>query len=192
MSTSRTYTVPYNRKKQGRTNYKKRLEYLKSHRPRIVIRSSNNNLMIQAVKYELDGDKVMSTIKATDLKEYGWQYATGNLSAAYLTGLLFAKKNKIKDGIVDLGLHSITKGARLAATIKGLKDGGLEINYDDKIDPSEDKISGKTTADYAHKLSKDDEEMYNKQFSKYLKNKVKPEDIVKNFSQVKTKILGEK
>lgn len=192
MSTGRTYTVPYNRKKQGRTNYRKRLEYLKSHRTRIVIRSSNNNLIIQAVRYELNGDKVTSTVKATDLKEYGWQYATGNLSAAYLTGLLFAKKNKIKDGIIDLGLHSIIRGTRLAAAIKGVKEGGLEIDYDDKIDPSEEKITGKTTADYAHKLSEEDEETYNKQFSKYLKNKVKPEDIVKNFSQVKTKILGEK
>jgi large subunit ribosomal protein L18 len=86
-------------------------------------------MIIQAVKYEVDGDKVLFSTKATDLREYGWQYSTGNLSAAYLTGLLFVKKHKIKDGIVDIGLHSITKGARLAAAIKGLKDGGLDIEY---------------------------------------------------------------
>jgi hypothetical protein len=39
---------------------------------------------------------------------------------------------------------------------------------------------------------KEDEELYKKQFSKYLKNNTKPENIVQNFSQVKTKILGVK
>ncbi|MBS3172664.1 50S ribosomal protein L18, partial [Candidatus Woesearchaeota archaeon] len=41
-------------------------------------------------------------------------------------------------------------------------------------------------------LIKENEDLYNKQFSKYLKNKIKPENITQNFSQVKTKILGAK
>lgn len=192
MSKSKTYTVPFKRKKQGKTDYRKRLGHLKSHRVRIVIRQSNDNLIIQAVKYELNGDKVLSSVKASDLKKYGWNYSTGNVSAAYLTGLLFAKKNKIENGIIDIGLRSITKGARLSAAIKGIHDGGIKISYDNKIDPSEERISGKTVADYAHHLMKEDEDLYKKQFSKYLKNNIKPENITQNFSQVKTKILGEK
>ncbi len=192
MSQSKIYTVRYKRKKQGKTDYRRRLDYLKSGRTRIVIRQSNNSLIIQSVKYELDGDKIIATVKSTDLKEYGWQYSTGNLPAAYLTGLLFAKKAKVKDGIVDIGLRSITVGAKLAAAIKGLKDGGLNIDYNNKIDPSEEKITGKTIEDYANNLIKENEDLYNKQFSKYLKNKIKPENITQNFSQVKTKILGAK
>lgn len=193
MSKSKTYTVAYRRKREGKTDYKKRLGYLKSGKIRIVIRSSKNNIQIQAVNFHVDGDKVISTTKSTELKNQGWKYSTGNTSAAYLTGLLFGTKikDKVKEGIVDLGLNSITKGARLPAVIKGIADSGLQIKYDESIMPSEERISGKTVAEYAKKLAEDDEK-YKKQFSKYLKNNQKPELMAEEFEKVKTKIQGSK
>jgi len=142
MAKNRVYTVKYRRKRERKTDYKKRLKYLLSHRPRIIIRRSLKGMVIQSVEYQEKGDKVLDTIKSTDLKKYGWDLPTGNIPAAYLTGLLFAKKAKIKEGIVDLGFVSITKGSRLAATIKGIGDGGIKIKYSEKILPKEETIKG--------------------------------------------------
>ena len=86
--------LQYRRKQQGKTDYKKRLALLKSGLPRLVIRGSNKNMQVQLVEYQEDGDKVLATTRASDLKKQGWNKSTGNLPAAYLTGLLLAKKSK--------------------------------------------------------------------------------------------------
>jgi len=192
MSKSKTYTVSFRRKREGKTDYSKRLSHLKSEKTRFVIRSSTNNLIIQAIDYSADGDKVITTIKSTDLKKYGWSYSTGNIPASYLTGLLFGNKvkEKIKEGIIDLGLKTITKGTRLPAAIKGIVDSGLKVNHNESIFPSEETISGKKIADFAKTLAAD-EEKYKKQFSKYLKNNQKPELMDEQFEKVKIKINGE-
>jgi len=158
-----------------------------------VIRQSKNNILIQAVNYEVDGDKIISAINSTELKKQGWKYSTGNIPAAYLTGLLFGikTKNNVKEAIIDIGLNSITKGARLPAAIKGIADGGISIKYDKGILPSEEGISGKTISEYAKKLSTE-EEKYKKQFSKYLKNNQNPELIAEEFEKMKNKIMGAK
>ena len=41
------HVLPYRRKREGRTNYKKRLALLKSGQPRLVIRRSNRYLQFQ-------------------------------------------------------------------------------------------------------------------------------------------------
>ncbi len=194
MAKTKTYTIVYRRKREGKTDYKKRLNYLKSGKIRIVIRPSTNNMTIQAVKFEMDGDKVLLTVQSTDLRKMGWNYATGNIPASYLTGLLFGVKAKeiVKEGVIDLGLRPVIKGTRIPATIKGLVDAGLQFNYDEKIFPSEESISGKVIAEFAEQLSKEDKEKYEKQFSKYLKNNQKPEKIAEAFEATKNKILGSK
>ena len=191
MAKSKTYTVPYKRKIKGKTNYKKRLNYLKSGKVRFVIRPSTNDIIFQAVKYELDGDKILLTIKTKDIKKLGWKYSGGNLPAAYLTGLLFGKKVQgiAKEGIIDIGLQSITKGSRITAAIKGIADSGVEFNYDEAIFPSEDAVSGKIIEKFATQLT-NEKEKYEKQFSKYLKNNSKPEEISKNFEEIKIKVMG--
>jgi large subunit ribosomal protein L18 len=60
MATSTTRrTVPYRRKREGKTNYKKRLEYLKSKSTRLVIRKTNKHVIMQLVQYHPDGDHVL-------------------------------------------------------------------------------------------------------------------------------------
>ncbi|MCD4759434.1 50S ribosomal protein L18 [archaeon] len=193
MAKSKTYTTQLKRKIRKKTNYKKRLSYLKSGKIRLVIRPSTNNITFQAVEFNVDGDNVLNTTKGKDIKRIGWKYSTGNIPAAYLTGLLFGTKIKdtIKEGVVDLGLYSITKGARLPAAIKGIADSGVNINYDESICPSKEDLSGKRIVEFAKKLATE-KEKYEKQFSKYLKNNLKPEEISKQFEEVKNKILGNK
>jgi large subunit ribosomal protein L18 len=145
MAKSSTYTVPFKRKREGKTNYRKRLNYLKSGKPRIIIRRTLNNIIIQSANYDEKGDKILETTTSKELKKFGWSLHTGNVPAAYLTGLLFAKKSKIKEGVIDLGLRKPTKGSRLSAAIKGISDGGIKINYSDKIMPDEKRLKGTHT-----------------------------------------------
>lgn len=138
--------MPYRRKMEGKTDYKRRLVLLKSSLPRLVIRSSNKSIQAQLVTYEPDGDKVHATARATDLKKLGWTSATGNTSAAYYTGLLLAsklKKNDVKsDIIVDIGLAKHHVGGRIYGLVKGVVDGGFAVRVSSEVFPSEERISG--------------------------------------------------
>jgi large subunit ribosomal protein L18 len=193
MSKSKIFTVPFKRKRKGKTDYGKRLKYLKSKKTRIVVRQSKNSVLIQGINFKEEGDKVLCFSKSSDLKKIGWKYNLGNIPSAYLIGLYFGIQhgNKIKEAIIDLGLRSITKGDRLSATIKGIVDSGIKIPHSDSIFPDDKMINGSTIVEYANTLSSD-KEKYEKQFSKYLKNGVKPEDISKEFDKIKKIILTKK
>ena len=86
--------VNYRRKREGKTNYKKRLKLLLSKKPRLVIRRSLNNISLQIIEYQTNGDKIIVGTNSSELKKMGWTANTGNIPAAYLTGLLLAKKAK--------------------------------------------------------------------------------------------------
>lgn len=143
-------TVPYRRKREGKTNYKKRLEYLKSKRVRLVIRKTNKHIIMQLVAYNPDGDKVLIGATSKQLEKHGWKHSGKNISACYLTGLLLAKTaqaKNIKGAILDLGLQTPKKGSRLYAALKGSIDGGLEIPAKEDVFPSEERITGQHLTD---------------------------------------------
>lgn len=98
-----------------------------------------------------------------------------------------AKKKKIKEAVLDIGLHQSIKSSSLYALVKGALDSGLIIKCDEKVLPIYDRISGKHIAEYALKI-KNNQDFYNRQFSKYIKNNVKPEEITKMFEEVKKNI----
>ncbi len=50
-------TVPHRRKREAKTNYKKRLALLKSGEYRLVLRKTTNTMIAQIVEYHVDGDK---------------------------------------------------------------------------------------------------------------------------------------
>jgi len=165
----------YRRKAEGKTDYRRRLKLLISGVPRLVIRRTNKHMIAQLVEYNADGDHVIVTANSSELKKLGWKHATGNLPAAYLTGMLAAqkaKKKNVKKAIVDLGLQP-KSCSRLYAVIKGAKDNGLDVPASEDIFPSADRISGKHIAAYAAGG----------------KFKVPPTDIEKSFSDLKQKLI---
>lgn len=170
----------YKRKLQRKTNYRKRLILLKSKKARLVIRKSLKNVLAQIVQYTPDGDKVLFSAHTNELKKkYDWKAARGNTPSAYLVGLLIgvkAKQNKIKDAILDVGLIKLTKNTIISAVLKGALDAGLNIAHSKDILPSEERIKGKHIAEYA-KINKG-------KFTKY-----NPENLLKDFESVKSKIL---
>ncbi len=139
------HVLPYRRKREGRTNYKKRLALLKSGRPRLVIRKSNRYVQLQLVRYHADGDRILVTVTSKALAKLGWTGSAKSIPAAYLTGILCAKEAKahgVADAIVDLGFQKHRAGTRLCAAIKGAIDGGLAIPASEEIFPSGDRING--------------------------------------------------
>lgn len=152
MITMVKFVMPYKRKREGRTDYKKRLVLLKSGLPRLVIRASNKSVQAQIINYEADGDKIIATARATDLKKLGWKTNCSNTPAAYLTGLLLANKAKVdSDIIVDIGLQQHHKGGKLYAVAKGAMDGGLNIRISEDVLPSDERINGEHTSEAVKK-----------------------------------------
>jgi len=136
--------LPLKRRREGKTNYKRRLSLLKSGKPRVVVRISNNYITLQLVEFN-GTDKTKFSYTSKKLSEFGWDYSKKNLPAAYLTGLVFGlicKKNKIEEGIFDIGVKRVTKGNKLFSVLKGCLDSGLKIPCSTDIFPSESRIRG--------------------------------------------------
>ena len=185
------YTVRYRRRREGKTNYKKRLNLLMSKKPRLVLRYSLNGVSLQIIEFKPEGDVVLLTAHSRELGKLGWSYNGKNTSSAYLTGLIIGKKaaaKGIKEAVLDIGLKQAIKGSRLFACLKGAVDGGLDIRHSPKCFPKEDRIRGKHIEDYANKL-KTNNEVYQKQFAKYIKSGIDPMQITKIFDDVKKKIM---
>ena len=176
MAKRKIKSLSYKRKRQGRTNYKKRLNILKSKKKRLVVRKSLNNILLQIIIYNNVGDKVLVTAHSSEVKKLGWKFHTGNIPCAYLTGYLLgikAIKKGIKEVITDIGLYTSTKGSRIYASIKGVIDAGLNIPHSNEILPDEKRINGEHIKNY---------------FEQYLKSKIDPKEINKKIEEIKKKI----
>ena len=193
MATKRPKTIPYRRKREGKTNYTKRLKLLLSKKPRLVVRLTNTQVIAQLIEFSIKGDKVLVGVNSSSLKELGWNYSFKNRPAAYLTGLLLGKKaigKGLEGAILDTGFKLLLKKGRLTAFFKGVIDSGLSVPYgSEEIFPDEETIAGKPIQDYAVKV-KENKEIYDKLFSKYLKENANPEKITEEFNKVKAKITG--
>lgn len=182
-------TIPFRRKREGRTNYRKRLKLLLSGKPRLVIRRSNKHLLLQGVAYSKEGDFIECYASTNELIKLGWKGNTGNIPAAYLAGLLFGKKARSKNltsFIADIGMYSIVKNSLFFTALKGVADNGIDINLNKKMLPSEDRLKGKHIEDFARLLS---DKNYKKVFSGLIKKGFKPENLTAHFAEIREKML---
>lgn len=190
MAKSKKFTVRFRRRRESRTDYKTRLKLLKSRKPRLVIRKSLNNITVQITEYGKNGDKILISAHATELRKLGWKSNLSNLPSSYLLGLLLGKKTKAKNiayCILDTGITPSIKGSTTYAVLKGALDAGLNIPHNENILPDEKRVSGQHIQDYARKLK--NSEAYKKQFSGYIKNNFDVENITKEFEKIKAKII---
>lgn len=154
MTSGPIYKVPFKRRKEQKTNYKKRLATLKSEKHRFVARLSNTRFFAQIVEYSKDGDKTLLFADSRELKALGWNYSLKNTSAVYLTALLLSKKalkNKIPEVIFDLGAKNYKSRSKIFAALKGIVDSGLPCPHDEKAFPDEDRINGKVLSAHTKK-----------------------------------------
>ena len=188
------YRISFRRRREGKTNYHRRLKLIISRRKRLVIRCSNKHTIVQVFDALVQGDKILAQSHSSQLeKQFTWVHNSGNMPSAYLTGYLCglrAKKAKIQDVILDIGI--IVHNDRIKAAFKGFMDAGNEVPHDDKWFPDklEERLNGSHIETYA-KLLKKKQVQYKKKFSKVLLKKGDPLKIVSDFDKVK-KTMEEK
>ena len=146
-----TYRLKFRRKRNGKTDYSKRLALLKSKKNRFVVRKKNKMIIAQIVQYEPQGDKTLINTTSLELKKYGYKGHGGNVCAAYLTGFLCGRKalkKKINEAILDIGRASPVRGSNVFAALKGAVDSGIKIPYNEEILPEKDRVLGKKIEEY--------------------------------------------
>ena len=184
MATGSRYRVPPRRRREQKTDYKRRLKLLLSRKPRLVIRPTSRHIIIQLVEYDTKGDRILASAHSNELKNYGWKGSTSNTSAAYLTGLICGmkvKKKGSKEAVLDLGLS--IGSSKIFAALKGVLSSGLQVPHGDEILPDDKRIKGEHVAEHAG-LIKDRK----KSFSKYFERGLDPVELPKHFDTVASKI----
>ena len=182
------YKLAFKRRREGKTNYRARKNLIGLDKSRLVVRITNKHTIAQIINVKMDGDETVVSAHSNELKKMGWLGSCKNTSAAYLTGFLVGKKALeagITATILDIGLKSSTKGARIFAALKGAVDAGLEIPHNDVILPADERIRGEHVAAYAESLSDEEAET---RFSQYIKNGLSPKDLPDHFESIKQKI----
>ena len=152
MASGPRYKVPMRRRREVRTDYHQRLRLLKSGKPRLVARPSNKHVRAQLVTTGPDGDETFASAHSADLAEYGWEAPTGNLPAAYLTGLLAGTRAlaaDVEEAVLDIGLSSPTPGSKVFAIQEGAIDAGVEIPHNEEVFAEWSRTRGEHVAEYA-------------------------------------------
>jgi len=192
MARGSTYRVPLRRRREGKTDYQARKALVLSRKPRLVTRSTLKNVIAQIVVAKPHGDEVFVAAHSRELKKkYGWKAPTGNVPAAYLTGLLCGLKAKtegVEEAILDIGLVAPTRGSKVFATLSGVLDAGVVVPHnEEKI--VEERTKGGHIAEYGKSLEVGSE-AYSGKFSKYLEQKLSPEKLPEHFAKVKADIIN--
>ena len=184
-----TYVVPFRRRKEKATDYRKRLALVKSGKPRMVVRRSNKHVLVQIVEFDPNGDKVLVSVNSKNLKKFKWA-SRRNLPTAYLTGYyagMLGKKAGVKEFVLDIGLVPPIIGGLPFAAQKGAMDAGLASPSGEEIvDP--ERVKGAHIEALANSLSDAD---YKKRFSSYMKEGFDPKKFTSLFESAKEAISKE-
>ncbi len=154
MSHTSTFEVKFRRRREQKTDYEKRLALLKTKRPRMVVRLSNQFVRCQLVKYKPEGDEAIVSVFSKKLADFGWKGSGRNLPACYLTGYWLAKQALQQgeaEAVLDMGMRTPVHGGRIFSVLKGAVDGGLKIPHNEKAFPSNERLHGKHIEAFAEK-----------------------------------------
>jgi large subunit ribosomal protein L18 len=184
-----TYVVPFRRRREKATDYRKRLALVKSGKPRMVVRRSNRHVLVQLVEFAPSGDRVAVTVSSRGLKKFKWA-PRRNLPTAYLAGFyagVLAKKAGMEEFVLDIGLVSPIVGGLPFAAQKGAVDAGLRSPHGEGIVDAE-RVKGAHIEALAKSLS---DAEYKKRFASYLKEGFDPRNFTKLFESAKEAISRE-
>ena len=137
------HTKILRRLREQKTNYKKRGTMLMGKREFISVNISNQNTLVQILKPEIAGDKVIASAHSRNLLEKGWKGSRKSVPAAYLTGYIAGKKaigKGSKGAILYTGTKKYTQ--RMAAALKGVIDAGIEVPANSETFPPDERING--------------------------------------------------
>jgi large subunit ribosomal protein L18 len=185
MTSTKTREVKFRRRREQKTDYRKRLALVRSKKIRIVVRKTNTRIIAHAVKFDPKGDVTVAFADSKELAKYSF-HGTNNTPSAYLTGLLLGKKLKgiSNEAILDIGMKSPSHGSVIFACLKGVVDAGINVPHSADALPKEDRINGKVLDEYAKKLGDKAKSM----FSDYVKSGINPGEMNKAFEKAKAAI----
>ncbi|MGP8125249.1 MAG: 50S ribosomal protein L18 [Nitrososphaerales archaeon] len=190
-----THVPLLRRRREGVTDYRSRRRAITSHRVLLVVRISNKNVTSQFVVPKVGGDTVVASAHSRELLKLGWRGSLKSTPACYLLGMLAGKKalaSGVEEAVLYNGLAPFVRGGRVGALVKGVVEAGVVVPVGEEAFPSQERLTGKTIADYASKLSAESKEAYQKGFSRLLKEGFRPEEYPAQFEKVKATITGGK
>ena len=137
------------RRRQGKTDYHRRLRLLRSGAPRAVVRVSNTQVICQLVSYNPGGDAILHSVNGKSLTDScAWpeDASKKSIPACYVAGYALGKK-AVSAGnhqaVLDIGLAASSPGSRVFSALKGMIDAGLDIPHGTSVLPNEERLSGK-------------------------------------------------
>lgn len=145
MASGPRYAVKFRRRREGKTDYRRRLALLKGGKTRLVVRRTNTRTIVQFVDFDPRGDVVRAQAVSSELEKFGWASKHSNTPSSYLVGLLAGKraaKAGVGEAVLDLGLAEAVPGGGLFAALQGALDGGVEVPHGDGVFPSEERLKG--------------------------------------------------
>lgn len=157
MATGPRYRVPFRRKREGKTDYRKRAKLVMSGKPRLVVRKSLKYAVVQLIEYHLTGDVTVASASSQELKGLGWKGSASNIRAFYLTGLmcgLRAGDKKYKVAVFDSGHYSLNKKSKIFAALKGSLDAGMDVPYGSDVLPDDETVKDKDVEIIIKKIRK--------------------------------------
>ncbi len=185
----------FRRRRSGSTDYRARRKMVTATEPLLAVRVSSKNVTAQFIRPDVKGDRVLSSAHSRNLRKLGWKGSLKSIPACYLLGL-YAGKRAHEEGVEHAflynGLTKFVSGSRLSAVVKGVKDAGVDVPISEEVIPGEERLSGKTTADYAESLLKEDKDRYSRIFSGLLKQGFKPEEYPQRTEAMKRVIMSGK
>jgi len=147
MAHGKSQRLRFKRRRNGKTDYRRRLRMLRGGAPRAIVRVSNTQVVCQLAQFDPEGDRIVASFSGNNLAAYGWpgEASTKSVPACYVAGYALGK-SALSAGhdsaILDIGLASSSPGNRIFAALKGMIDAGLDVPYGDGVLPSDDRVNG--------------------------------------------------
>ncbi len=175
----------FRRRREAKTDYRKRIACVKGGLDRVVARKTNTRIIGQISRYAEKGDITLAYADSAELAGLGWP-ARANRSTAYLVGRLLARKARARPDlkaelVLDIGLSSPVRNSIPFALAKGCIDGGLRIRNSIEIDA---KVYNCADAKHIAALKDKEPERYRRQYSGYIKAGIAPESLSALFTKV--------
>lgn len=189
---SRTHFTLLRRRRQGKTDYRRRLKVVSGKLPFASVTISGKNVTLQIIEARLKGDLTRVSTHSRELRKLGWKGSMKSLPSSYLVGLVGGNKAQqagVKKVIVRPQIRGFVRGSRFAAVVKGIRDSGVEVPFSEEGFPSEERLKGIHIAEHAKGLAETDKASYTSRFSQVIKRGLKPEEYPNHFELVKKAIL---
>ena len=148
MTHGKNQRLRYKRRRNGETDYRRRMRMLRGGSVRAVVRVSNTQTICQLVDYQSGGDEILVSIDGRTLVDkFKWPMDASRKSvpASYLTGFAMGKAALAAghdEAVLDIGLAASSSGNRAFSALKGMVDAGLEIPHGEDVLPDDNRVSG--------------------------------------------------